>query len=132
MGSDEASGQVGREAHVGSPWTRRGLSKGRSRTAVRGVTDLPARPSSIFKRQGPSNVSRFTICRVRYIAGSFPGLFKEILMRRMLITLALVTLPLMASACGGGGPVDPNNTGPMGTMGNDMRVAAVDSSAVVP
>ena len=52
-------------------------------------------------------------------------------MRRMLITLALAAFPLMASACGGGGPVDPGNTGPMGTMGNDMRVAHADSSAVV-
>ncbi|MBI4503377.1 MAG: hypothetical protein HY700_19745 [Gemmatimonadetes bacterium] len=48
-------------------------------------------------------------------------------MRKVLTVMVFAVLTAAATACGGG-PVDPNDTMGPGGMGDDMRVAAIDSS----
>lgn len=50
-------------------------------------------------------------------------------MRKHVVLLGIMVLTLMAAACGGSGMPDPNNTMGPGGMGDDMRVASVDSTA---
>jgi len=50
-------------------------------------------------------------------------------MRRALLLAGTVLTVLLASACGGSGMPDPSNTMGPGNMGDDMRVAAVDTTA---
>ena len=52
-------------------------------------------------------------------------------MRTVIFAVAFTVLAAMATACGGG-PMDPTDTMGPGGMGDDMRVAAVDSSAALP
>jgi hypothetical protein len=52
----------------------------------------------------------------------------ENVMRKTVLTLAAaLTVLLAAAACGSGMP-DPNNTMGPGGMGDDMRIATVDSA----
>ena len=51
-------------------------------------------------------------------------------MKKVLLMAGTALTVLLASACGGTGMPDPNNTmGPGNMSGDDMRVAAVDSTA---
>jgi hypothetical protein len=49
-------------------------------------------------------------------------------MRKQFALLGMMVLALLAAACGGNGPMDPNNTMGPGMGGDDMRVASVDST----
>jgi hypothetical protein len=48
-------------------------------------------------------------------------------MKKMLLLAGTALTVLLASACGGSGMPDPSNTMGPGNMGDDMRVAAVDT-----
>ena len=50
-------------------------------------------------------------------------------MRKHAVLLGITILTLLAAACSGNGPMDPNNTMGNGMGGDDMRVASVDSTA---
>ena len=50
-------------------------------------------------------------------------------MRKNVVLLGIIVLTRMAAACGGSGMPDPSNTMGPGGMGDDMRVASVDSTA---
>jgi hypothetical protein len=50
-------------------------------------------------------------------------------MRKTLLMVGAALVVVLASACGGTGTPDPSNTMGPGNMGDDMRVAAVDTTA---
>lgn len=50
-------------------------------------------------------------------------------MRKSLLLIAVAVMVTFAAACGGSGMPDPDNTMGPGNMGDDMRVAAVDTTA---